>query len=302
MASVKFYKSLNSLPGTLAADGIYFVKTGLGFSLYATDVSGVAVPLLANITNMGTWVLPSLDANLSTISSWQPQGNAVSNPSPLGFQNLTTLGSVTARTLATTNAGTRIRRLGFLGAITAGTLVGARISAGQVTLGASPIGGFIATTIFGCSDAATVSGARQFCGVTSNIAAPTNVEPSTLLNCIGAGHGAADTTLKIYTAGSAANAPIDLGVNFPVNTLNGIDQYKLTVYAPLDPIAAGFKAAWHVKRFGTTFSASGILTGAAGTTVPSTSTMLTLNNWRTNNVTALAPGLDLGAITLQQLD
>jgi hypothetical protein len=192
--------------------------------------------------------------------------------------------------------------LGFVGATTAGTLVGARLPVAQFTLGANPVGGFIATTVFGCSDAALVAGARQFCGITSNTAAPTNVEPSGLLNCIGAGHGAADTTLKIYTAGSAANAAIDLGVNFPVNTLNGIDQYRLTIYAPKDPVAAGFKAAWHVQRLGTNFSASGILTGAAGTTVPSTTTLLTFNNWRTNNATALAAALDLGNITLQQLD
>ena len=306
MALLKLFKSLAALPGSLVANAVYLVRTGAGFDLYATDTAGAAFPLNAVAgavgTAMGSWNLPGVDSNLFPIATWFPPGNATTVPAVIGFQAFTAITAGTARTVATTNAGTRIKRLGFpTSAATAGLLAGVRLAVAQFTLGATPVGGFIATTIFGCGDAATVAGARQFCGITSNTAAPTNVEPSTLLNCIGAGHGAADANLKVYTAGSAVNAAIDLGANFPISTLNSADMYRLTVYAPKDPGAAGYKAAWHVQRLGTAFSASGILTGAAGTTVPATTTLLTFNSWRTNNATALAAVLDVGATTLQQL-
>lgn len=306
MALVLFEK-VNALPGITVANTIYAVKNGAGFDWYITSTTNVVTsmnaPSVSGLSrNMGTWTLPIFDSTELPIGYWQPPGNATTIPGVTGLQALTAITAAVARTIATTNAMARRRRLGYpTSAATAGLLAGARLAVAQFTLGATPVGGFVFTQEFGCADAATVAGARQFCGVTSNIAAPTNVEPSTLLNCIGVGHGAADTNLKIYTAGSAANAAIDLGANFPANTLSA-DMYKLTIYAPKDPVLAGFKAAWHVKRIGTTFTASGILIGTAGTTVPSTTTLLTTNNWRCNNATALAVNLDLGAITLQTLD
>lgn len=45
MAILKVFKTLTSLPGTLVADAIYFVKTGAGFDTYVTSTTAVAVPL-----------------------------------------------------------------------------------------------------------------------------------------------------------------------------------------------------------------------------------------------------------------
>lgn len=306
MALVLFEK-VNALPGTTTADTIYAVKNGAGFDWYITSSANVLTsmnaPAVSGLSrNMGTWTLPSFDETRYPVAKWLPPGNATTVPGVVGMAALTAITAAVARTVATTNAMTRRKRLGYpTSAATAGLLAGARLGAAQVTLGTGTLGGFVFRQEFGCADAATVAGARQFCGIIASTAAPTNVEPSTLLNCIGAGHGTADTNMKIYTAGSAANAAIDLGANFPRSTLSQ-DMYVLTVYAPKDPVLAGFKAAWHIERLGTTFTASGILTGAAGTTVPSTTTLLTTNNWRCNNATALAVNLDLGPITLQTLD
>ena len=306
MALVKFFKALGALPGSLVADAVYFVKVGVGFDTYITDTTGAPFALNAvageQSTNMGTWSLPLFDNNLFPTALWLPPGNATTVPGVVGFAALTAITAAVARNVATTSGGTRVKRLTYpTASATAGLLAGARLTAAQFTLGATNVGGFVATVIAGSGDAATVAGARMFAGITSSTGVPTNVEPSALLNCIGIGHGAADTNMKVYTGGSAANAAIDIGANFPANTLGGTDMYKLTVYAPLSPTAAGFKAAWQVQRLGTAFVASGMLTGAAGTTVPATTTLLTFNNWRTNNATALVASIDLGAITLQQL-
>lgn len=48
MATVRFSKVVSTLPGTLAPDTIYLVRTGAGFSLYCSDATGsIAYPVNA---------------------------------------------------------------------------------------------------------------------------------------------------------------------------------------------------------------------------------------------------------------
>jgi hypothetical protein len=160
-----------------------------------------------------------------------------------------------------------------------------------VTIGnGAGVGGFTKIIRFGIADAAAVDGARMFVGVSSSTAAATNVEPSTLTNSIGVGHGAADTTLRLYFGGSAAQAPIDLGANFPANT-RSTDAYELALFASPNLTSVGYM----VTRLNTGNVASGLLTGeTAGVQLPAPTTLLTYHKaWRTNNTTALAVGLDI---------
>lgn len=230
----------------------------------------------------------------SRIGWWNPPGNAATVPGVVGYSAYSATGTATARNVATTNLFSRMRRLAYLSAATAGSLAGARVNVAQITLGLSiggiPAGGFFKVCRFGCGDAATVAGARQFVGITSSVAAPTNVEPSTLTNCIGVGHGAADTNLKIYYGGSAAQAPIDLGANFPANTLS-VDVYELALFCP-----SGSETVYYqVTRLNTGHVATGTLTAAvSGTQLPAPTTLLTyMNAWRSNNATALAVSLEI---------
>lgn len=115
------------------------------------------------------------------------------------------------------------------------------------------------------------------------------MEPSTLTNSIGVGHGAADTNLKMYYGGSAAQAPIDLGVNFPIATAN-TDPYELALFAP--PNTAD--VYYEVTRLSTGDVAAGLLASSGGVALPPTTTLLDyMRAWRTNNTTALEVGLDL---------
>lgn len=228
------------------------------------------------------------------VGYWCPAGNVNTVPGVLGFTPFTTVGTLTARNVATTNLFTRMRRLGFVSASTAASLAVARVAVAQITLGtvisSVNVGGFFKVIRFGCSDAATVAGARQFVGVSSNVSAPTNVEPSTLTNSIGVGHGAADTNLKLFFGGSAAQTAVNLGVNFPVNTLS-VDVYELILFcAPGSGVVY-----WQVTRLNTGHTASGTLTAAnAGVQLPAVATLLNYShNWRCNNATALAVGLDI---------
>lgn len=235
--------------------------------------------------------LPAGDTLDGAWGYWASTGNGAGATSLAGYTAPTVVGTATARNVAATSFYARLRRLGLVSAATAGALVESRVAVAQVTIGAGAgQGGFKKIVRFGCGDAATVAGARQFVGVSSSVAAATNVEPSTLTNSIGVGHGAADTNLKIYFGGSTAQAPVDLGVNFPANTLS-VDAYELVLFA--SPLLASVD--YRVTRLNTGAVASGTLTAAtAGTQLPLNTTLLSYHKaWRSNNATALAVGLDI---------
>lgn len=258
-------------------------------SLFCKNIGGRMMLSTIEPSGDNSTLQPFLARN--AIGYWGPQGNSVTLPSAFGYSAPTLVGTVTARSVTTTNFFTRMRRLGLVSAATAGAMVEARVPVAQVTIGnGAGSGGFIKIVRFGCSDAAAVVGARMFVGVSSSTAAATNVEPSTLLNSIGVGHGTADTTLKIYSGGSVAQTAIDLGVNFPVNTLS-LDAYELALFAS----TFTSNVTYTVTRLNTGNVASGVLTAAvAGTQLPLSTTLLSYQKaWRTNNATALAVGLDI---------
>lgn len=255
---------------------------------WAQPIAGREMPWFQGPGGQSATIQPLFARN--KVGIWSPPGNATTVPGVDGFTGLTLVGTATARNVATTNMFTRARRLGLVSAAGTGSLASARQAAAQFTVGAgSGLGGFFKVVRFGISDAATVAGARMFVGMSATTGAPTNVEPSTLLNCVGVGHGAADTNLKLFRGGSAAQAPIDLGANFPTNTLN-TDLYELALFTP--PSSADVR--YEVTRLNTGHVATGTLANSGGVALPSTTTLLT-GTWlyRTNNATALAVGIDL---------
>ena len=258
-------------------------------TVYAKSIAGRMMFKQIGPSGIATSLQPFLARN--KIGYWAPQGSSTTLPMVFGYTAPTTVGTTTAATVATTNLFTRMRRMSFISAATAGSLSSYRIGVAQVTMGDGfGNGGFYKIIRFGCSDPATVSGARMFCGVSSSVAAPTNVEPSTLLNGIGIGHGAADTTMHLYYAGSVAQTPIDLGSNFPANTLS-TDVYELALFAPPN----AFVIYYEVTRINTGNVATGVLVGdGAAIVLPAPATLLSFSwNYRTNNATALSVGLDI---------
>ena len=220
---------------------------------------------------------------------WSPPGSSNAAPAVLGFAAFSITGFTgTARFVAATNAFTRQRRLGYVTAATAGSVGRWLQNDGQFTVGnGSGLGGFFYVVRFGISDAAAVSGARMFMGVRLPTA-PANVEPSTLTDCIGVGHGAADTNFSIYYGGSAAQTPIDLGASFPSNT-RSTDVYELALFSA----PSSGDVHWQVTRINTGDIASGSIVNSGSTVLPTASTFLNAWGYRTNNATALAVGLDV---------
>lgn len=284
----------NQLAAVLpVATGAVTTPAAGALAAYAKKYAGRARLHLLDETGLEMGLQESLIRNKWAL--WNPPANATTVPGVNGMAAVTATGTATARNVATTSFFTRRHRLGYVSAATAGSLAGIRAAAAIWSMGVSGTpnhGGFEAVFRFGTSDAATVSGARQFVGLSSSTAAPTNVEPSTLTNVIGVGHGAADTNLKLYYGGSAAQTPVDLGASFPANTLS-VDMYELTLYCPPGVNNAVY---YRLKRLNTGDVADGTLTaGTPGTQLPANTTLLGLQAWRSNNATALAVGLDIGS-------
>lgn len=190
---------------------------------------------------------------------------------------------------------TRMKRLGYVSSATAGNSSGHYATAAQHTIGdGSGLGGFLYVVRFVVSDAATVAGARMFVGLRNATSAPTNVEPSTLTNCLGVAQLSTSSNLHIVSGGSAAQAAIDLGSNFPANTLSA-DAYELALYAPPNSQVVGYR----VERLTTGQVASGTLNGTVGTAIPAATTLLAHAVWRFNNATALAVGIDVASVYIE---
>lgn len=234
----------------------------------------------------------TLQANLggNKVAMWMPPGGSTTVPGVFGMAALTATGTATARTIGVANLLSRMTRLGYVSAATAGALAGAREAVAKYTTGAGPgLGGFFARYRFGVSDAATVAGARMFIGLDAITAAPTNIDPSTKVNCIGVAQIATSNNLNIVYGNATAKTPIDLGANFPANT--NVDAYELNLFAP--PAGGCY---WQVRRLNTTFEATGFL---PSTEIPIATQLLCHQLWRCNNTTALAVGLDVCGIYIE---
>ena len=257
--------------------------------VYSKAIAGRMMLKQEGPSGIATGFQPILARN--KVGYWAPPGNNTTLPGVFGYTAPTTTGTVTTRNIATTSLFTRMRRLSYLSAAAAGSLAYQYVNVAQVTVGdGAGNGGFYKICRFGISDAAAVSSARMFCGLSSSTSAPTNVEPSTLTNSIGMGHGAADTTMHIYYGGSAAQTPIDLGSNFPSNT-RSTDVYELALFAPTN---SNNTVYYEVTRVNTGNVATGTLTGTAGTVLPASTTLLSYQRlWRSNNTTALAVAYDI---------
>ena len=257
-------------------------------TIFMKKIAGRVMAAQIGPTGLDTALQAHLGGN--KVALWMPPGGSTTVPGVFGMAALTATGTVTARPVATTNLLTRMTRLGYVSAATAGALAGGREAVAKFTTGAGHgLGGFFARYRFGISDAATVAGARMFIGLDALTAAPTNIDPSTKINCLGVGQIGASNNLHIIRGNATAKTPIDLGANFPANT--NADAYELSLFAP--PAGGCY---WQVRRLNTTFEATGFL---PSTEIPIATQLLCHQLWRCNNATALAVGLDVCGIYIE---
>lgn len=197
------------------------------------------------------------------------------------------VGTITTPSLASTTMATSRARVRHTSSSSASSTSCSYGGFGEWWLGnAAGLGGFFMAATFSVGDASLVATANMFVGVDGNV--NTNhgdVKPSTLTNIIGFGCDNGDTNLQVYASGSSTQARASLGSSFPVNT-TGIDVYECLLYAA--PNAS--TVTYQVTRLNTGAVATGSVTGAQ---LPSNTTFLTFQMYRSNGGTASAVALDV---------
>jgi hypothetical protein len=229
---------------------------------------------------------PFLGRNKASLYSAIGNGTGVSLVGTV--DNVT--GTATARNVATTNMFTSIRRKGYVSLATAGASAGWRHGLAQNFRGsAQGLGGFHFIARCGVSHAAAVANARGFIGMSATVAAIGNVEPNTLNNSVGFGWNAGETTLKVLSRNGTTTTTVDLGVNFPTTNLS-TNLWELEMYVGAFP---DLDIKWTAKNHANGAFVEGTITNA---NCPVQNTLMGMQIWINNGVTALAAGIDIDSV------
>jgi hypothetical protein len=206
---------------------------------------------------------------------WSALGN-VTTVALVSFGNTTT-GVVTARTVATTNLSTSLRRLAFVSAALAGSSAGTRHAALQFFRGngTAGVGGFLYVARFVIDQ--TQADMRWFVGLHSSGAVIGNVNPSTLLNFVGFAIDSAQTTVRFMrNDGAGAATAIDLGASFPATTATAV--YEARIWCRPN----GADIFYSLERL----DVQQYIEGSVSTDIPANTTLLSPQIWMNNGLTA----------------
>ena len=263
--------------------------------VFAQAIAGRMMPSAASFGSRVPFAFqPFLGRN--RVGLWLPPGNATTVPLALGIAAPTANGTATARTVATTNALTRTRRLGYVSAAAVATqAAGYRQAANQFTMGTGTgQGGFFYVHRFAVSDATlpAAATATMFVGLNAKAALPANGAANTV-SCVGVGQLAGSNNFFFCYGGSAAQPAINLGTPFFAN--NNSEFYELAMYAPSTFANTANTIIYYrfEKVDGTGANvAVGSVEGPA-TVLPANTVLIGLDNFRSAGTQALATGVDL---------
>lgn len=253
---------------------------------------GTGTPSVATfLRGDGAWVAPShLDLMDRVIVL--PRLGATTLDGLGGTMSVT--GTATAATWATTNVHTRTHRVDYLVTAAATTAVaGVRSSnPGAVYTRnlAAGYGGFRVTLIAGPATGVATATHRFFAGLANSTAAPTDVQPSSLVNMVGIGWDAADTNCQImYNDGSGVASKIDTG--WAVPTTDRAAMYRIEISCAADAAGITYLATDMV----TGLTVSGTLT----TDIPSGTTALAPRAYASVGGTSSVVGLAFGGLVAE---
>lgn len=267
----------------LLADSASPTTPSAGAKVYSRSVAGRSMPAFLGALNRGAALQPSFgDAK---IGIWyQSTDSAIAS---FNLSTTTTVGTGTLRTPASTNLFSSLRRVGYVSATTANAISSFTNQRNSFWRGnATAAGGFFVKIRFGISDATLVTTANMFVGLRQGTYSDT--APSGVANLLGVGCDSGDTTLQLYASGSAAQARVSLGANFPVNTIS-TDVYEVTLYAAPN----GSTVTYRVERINTGDVATGVISAAAS--LPANTTFLAAAAARSTGTagTGAAVGIDV---------
>ncbi len=263
------------------------------YELFARSVGGRIMPAFVGPSALDSVLQPHIGRNKIAHVSAAGNSTVITN---VGTQALTATGTATAANVAVTNVYTRMRLLEYLVTVAATTAVAGFFQpAAQYTLGgATAFGGFHLVARFGPSTGVTTGTRRMFVGLSSSVAAPTDVNPSTLLNMIGVGYDAADTNMQLmHNDGTGAAVKIDLGASFPRPSADRTKMYELALFSAPN---AGTVVSYLVTDLGTGATAAGTITSAD---VPAATTLLAFRGYSSVGGTSSVTGIALNSMYIE---
>lgn len=117
MAALAINKVVSSLPGTLAANTVYYVRVGTGFDMYVTNSTGTIVAYAMNAAGEGTFTGGTLTSPLNEAPSATIASAATVDVGAASGNTITITGTTTITSFGTIAAGAR-RLVVFSGILT----------------------------------------------------------------------------------------------------------------------------------------------------------------------------------------
>lgn len=212
---------LNTNPGTPAEDNV---------RLFGRKLGGRMMPAFVGPSGLDTSIQPFIGRN--SVGIWNAVGNATTITVSGAAVALTATGTATAATCAVTKLHTKMKRVDYLVTTAATTAVAGWRQAANIYC--REVGYLL---VMRCApatgQATTVTTGRCFMGVSANTAAPTDVAPSTLVNCIGVGYEGTDTTWFLYhNDASDTCTRVSLGTDFPRYGVDRASMFELCLFCP----------------------------------------------------------------------
>ncbi len=241
-----------------------------GVKLYARKKGGRRLAAMVGPSGLDATLQPFFGSNC--VAFVRPNGNGTT-VSSVGLA-LTATGTATAANWAATNLHTSMRRIDYLVTPASTTAVaGFRGAAQQFWRGnAAGLGGFYFVCRWAPATGQATSTKRAFCGLAASTAAPTDVNPSSLLNVLGMGKDAADANWQfIGNDGTGTATKTNLGAAFAVSSTDRAKVFELAMFCPPN----GSAVEWQVTDLATGSVATG--TVSASGDLPSSTTAL--NPW-----------------------
>lgn len=201
---------------------------------------------------------------------------------------LSATGTATTRNIvAGTTIAEAVARITYEGTQSLNAVAGYRSTAAVFYRGSSggKLGGFHFVWRFGPSVGfASDATRRSFCGFTSTTTAPTDVNPSTIANCLGVGCDAADTNYQImHRTGTGTVVKVDTGI--PKTAADNTELYELAMFcAP-----GGSEVKFEFTRF-LNPDADTVFTHTATGSLPAVNTLLAPRMWYSTGGTLSTAG------------
>lgn len=253
--------------------------------------------LASLITAIGADVKELQNANIVSLR----QGYVLPKDGTAIFHEVVGNNSVTgaataAPAKAITNAQTRARKVEILATVAVTTAIaGYRSAIAHLLRGnAAGVGGFRSVQTWGPATGASVTTTRAFVGLTALTSAPTDVQPSTLVNCIGMGWDSADTNIQLmHNDASGTCTKVDLGSDFPVPTVDRTDWYTVDIWCSANESKLNYKVTNHNN--------GAVVTGDTGvsTDIPANTTFLAERGWHSVGGTSSIVGFTFGGYYFQ---